>query len=369
MLITAGDFENFKNMGKLPAALAVLAFVSLLSVIFFSMSSAIIAKSVRIRTQQFQRRDNLRYEVTDGNLRSPTTITASATKNSDSTSVASNTSSAVPSVSTASVASTPWHSVHSVNTDAGLAIHKLTNWSLERFAVTVQPTEPHFKGVGLKMLLQQTERNDSLTAEAPSRKQLTVSNSAATKCSDSFCFQYLSRSDRSYFSRCQKMARIDPSSDNKSAQCHFMDGRRRDPVALVSVPGAGNTWVRSLLEKATGICTGAIYCDIPIRKGGFIGEYVHSGSVIVVKTHTSDHQWKGERIEKRNHEDALYSSAILLIRSPFDTFVSERNRVITLRQLGGRAEHGMYAPVSQGKLDSSHVHALDREYFGKHACS
>ena len=348
-------------MRKLPAVLVILSFTYLLSIIYFS---TIIARVDRIRTQQFQHRDSLRYEVTNGNLWSPTTITdtvASATMNSDSVaSVGLNTPSAVPLVSTASVASTPWHSVHSINTDAGLAIHKLTKSSLERFVATVQP----------KILLQQTERNDSSTAEPPSTKeQLTVSNSAATKCGDNLCLQYLSLTDRSYFLRCQQMAGIDPSSDNKSAQCHFMDGRRRDPVALVSVPGAGNTWVRGLIEKATGICTGAIYCDLAIRKGGFIGEYVHSGSVIVVKTHTSDHQWKGEWIEKRNDGDALYSSAILLIRSPFNTFISERNRMVTLKQLGGKTEHGMYAPVPQGKLDSSHVHAIDREHFGKHTCS
>ena len=28
------------------------------------------------------------------------------------------------------------------------------------------------------------------------------------------------------------------------------------PVGLVSFPGSGNTWVRGLLQKATGVCTG-----------------------------------------------------------------------------------------------------------------
>ena len=30
----------------------------------------------------------------------------------------------------------------------------------------------------------------------------------------------------------------------------------RGPVGLVSFPGSGNTWVRGLLQQATGICTG-----------------------------------------------------------------------------------------------------------------
>ena len=43
----------------------------------------------------------------------------------------------------------------------------------------------------------------------------------------------------------------------KQGECHFMDGRERAPVALVSFPGSGNTWLRGLLEQATGICTGS----------------------------------------------------------------------------------------------------------------
>ena len=41
--------------------------------------------------------------------------------------------------------------------------------------------------------------------------------------------------------------------------CHFMNGRGRLPVALASFPGSGNTWVRGLIEKVTGICTGEMY--------------------------------------------------------------------------------------------------------------
>ena len=44
-----------------------------------------------------------------------------------------------------------------------------------------------------------------------------------------------------------------------SGQCCFMDGSKRAAVALVSAPGSGNTWVRGLLEKATGVCTGKLF--------------------------------------------------------------------------------------------------------------
>ena len=35
-----------------------------------------------------------------------------------------------------------------------------------------------------------------------------------------------------------------------------MDGQKRASVGLVSSPGSGNTWLRAVLEAATGICTG-----------------------------------------------------------------------------------------------------------------
>ena len=37
-----------------------------------------------------------------------------------------------------------------------------------------------------------------------------------------------------------------------------MNGAERAAVALVSFPGSGNTWVRGLLEQASGICTGEL---------------------------------------------------------------------------------------------------------------
>lgn len=44
-------------------------------------------------------------------------------------------------------------------------------------------------------------------------------------------------------------------------------------VALISFPGSGNTWLRHLLEQATGIYTGSIYCDRSL-KAMFPGEHI-----------------------------------------------------------------------------------------------
>ncbi len=175
-------------------------------------------------------------------------------------------------------------------------------------------------------------------------------------CEDKLCMKYLSPADSNRFRRMTLMTQSPPGPN---PQCHFMDGRGRDPVGLVSVPGSGNTWIRGLLERATGICTGSIYTDEALRLGGFLGEFIQGGSVLLVKSHTSDFQWKNEKMEKRNGEDALYGSAIFLVRDPFDTFVSERNRVVSLYQLGG------YWPKPPGRIDVSHTRLVNKSHFGK----
>ena len=41
-----------------------------------------------------------------------------------------------------------------------------------------------------------------------------------------------------------------------------MNGTNWAAVALVSFPGSGNTWVRGLLQQATGVCTGRCICSV-----------------------------------------------------------------------------------------------------------
>ena len=47
---------------------------------------------------------------------------------------------------------------------------------------------------------------------------------------------------------CERLAFLPPQSPVKKA-------------ALVSYPGSGNTWIRHMLEQATGIYTGTVYGD------------------------------------------------------------------------------------------------------------
>ena len=59
----------------------------------------------------------------------------------------------------------------------------------------------------------------------------------------------------------------------------------RPIVALSSFPGSGNTWVRHLLQQATGIYSGSVYNDKGLKRAGFSGEDIQDSTVLGVKTH------------------------------------------------------------------------------------
>ena len=77
------------------------------------------------------------------------------------------------------------------------------------------------------------------------------------QCTSEVCIELLSAFDRAQYDNCtDAVAHSTSSAVAKHGTCRFMNGTNRTPVALVSLEGSGNTWVRGLLEKATGICTG-----------------------------------------------------------------------------------------------------------------
>lgn len=141
--------------------------------------------------------------------------------------------------------------------------------------------------------------------------------------------------------------------DSRCKERMFLPQRSSSLVALSSFPGAGNTWVRHLIELVTGYYTGSFYFDGTLynRGGestvrvlkwefkwvldeilpyswycylfiyslvpGFKGEkdYWKSGRSICVKTHES-----GQK------EIEMFDSAILLIRNPYRSLMAEFNR-------------------------------------------
>ena len=87
------------------------------------------------------------------------------------------------------------------------------------------------------------------------------------------------------------------------------------PTLLVSFPGSGNSWVRQLLESATGIYTGADRdCDLDYIKYGMLGEGISSEHVLAIKFHFG-------LLPVHPFKKVLY-----IIRNPYDAFVAEYRR-------------------------------------------
>ena len=185
--------------------------------------------------------------------------------------------------------------------------------------------------------------------KAPSWQHPVSIWSNKTLCSDNICSQYLSRDDKVRYYSCQ--ASTKSRTTPKDSMCHFIDGSHRPPVALVSFPGSGNTWVRGILEAATGICTGAIYCDTSLRSQGFIGENLQSGSVLVVKTHGSAAMWLGLQL-RRSKRKGYFGSAIFIVRNPLNALVAEWNRKVANKF------HGRTVSLE------SHTKTAGKEWFG-----
>ena len=179
----------------------------------------------------------------------------------------------------------------------------------------------------------------------------SVSVLSQPKCSDQLCTEYLTKEDKSRFNSCLEEVRSH-NGHVQDGQCHFMPQTHRAPVALASFPGSGNTWLRGLLETATGICTGYEFCDISMRVNGFAGENIVSGAVLVVKTHGFPN-WKGKKKRKDEGGSVHFDSAVVLVRNPLDALVAEWNRRVASNFRGNNVSF------------NSHVMSAGKEMFGK----
>ena len=56
-------------------------------------------------------------------------------------------------------------------------------------------------------------------------------------------------------------------------------------IGLISFPKSGNTWLRYLVQKATGYITGSFYFSDILYENGFPGEYIYNESAILIKSH------------------------------------------------------------------------------------
>lgn len=151
--------------------------------------------------------------------------------------------------------------------------------------------EGRVKGNHLNSLSSNRADNSWQSRELPlysNHQLLTRQNSfnnylLSSPCSDQLCTSFLSERDLGNFTSCKRRteaayskkiakakkaqassathlaARFSHGVLQASGECQFMNGSGRSPVGLVSFPGSGNTWVRGLLQKATGICTGETF--------------------------------------------------------------------------------------------------------------
>ena len=105
---------------------------------------------------------------------------------------------------------------------------------------------------------------------------------------------------------------------SNNQNCKKMSFKSSGPVvALSSIPGSGNSWVRQLLESTTGIYTGAVYCDPSYVTAGMIGEGMTTNNVLVIKLH-----YAPTFVKNYLHND----KAIYIVRSPFAAILAENNR-------------------------------------------
>ena len=122
--------------------------------------------------------------------------------------------------------------------------------------------------------------------------------------------------------------------------CKNMSFKSSGPlVSLSSIPGSGNSWVRQLLEAATGIYTGAIYCDPTYVSDGMIGEFVQTNNVLAVKIHFNIPSATKNLL---NNDKSIY-----IVRSPFGTIL---------------AEHTRHILAHSRKKTESHVMEIDFKY-------
>ncbi|XP_042224804.1 WSC domain-containing protein 1-like [Homarus americanus] len=102
-------------------------------------------------------------------------------------------------------------------------------------------------------------------------------------------------------------------------------GSKLTRVLLMSYPCSGNSWLRYLLEGATGFFTGSLYKEKPLYEGGLLGEMeeVWSERTLVQKTHgVMFHSLERNDLSERyNHINSSLPS-ILLLRNPVRAIVS-----------------------------------------------
>ena len=105
-------------------------------------------------------------------------------------------------------------------------------------------------------------KHDTVHVSTPLVRQLPKSAITMLNlqhCKQPHCMESISTFDKVCYDYCVKKQRKNSRGRKHTrmhGECRFIRGEGRAAVALASLPGSGNTWIRGLLEKATGVCTG-----------------------------------------------------------------------------------------------------------------
>ena len=208
-------------------------------------------------------------------------------------------------------------------------------------------------------VVEKTVENLHTFENIHSEKGMEYLSRVKIRCTDRTCSEFLTNADRPHFEYCIKKTwktTVKKFSESLRSSCIFINGSQTYPMGLASYPGSGNTWVRGMLQKVTGFCTGAIYCDITLRQNGFPGESIRSGVTFLVKSHQTDPRWGGVEYSpqapytyfKQLKDVPVYSGGIFIMRNPFHAMVAEFQRKAWEKSL------------------NHHVKTLGREHFGKY---
>ena len=178
------------------------------------------------------------------------------------------------------------------------------------------------------------------------------------KCRDLLCKKYLTKKEWPLYNQCveetnkhPKLTRAEgPLQEENPTPCAFYNGTAKKGASLlVSYPGSGNTWLRGLLQQATGVCAGSHFCDVDLRRHGFPAEGIYGTSVILVKAHFKNLQYL-----KHIDQTEANTPVVFLIRNPFHAIVAERTRLL-------RATHPEY-------YNDTHISSdIDESQFGKNS--
>ena len=105
------------------------------------------------------------------------------------------------------------------------------------------------------------------------------------------CWEHLTEFDRGCVKWCSNKAFVN-RTEVMAGECRFMRGEGRAPIVLASLPGSGNTWIRGLLEKVTGICTGEPSHTL-LSIAGLVCVMDHRVYILRCKLEACYVQWRG----------------------------------------------------------------------------